>query len=169
MTGTAEKADPQLWDRVKRKVTREDKGGRPGQWSARKAQRAVQEYKGRGGRYKGDKQPDNHLAQWTREDWGTRSGKTSRRTGERYLPKRVRDSLSENEYKRTTARKRADTAKGRQFSRQPADVAAKSATIRRSAGATRAELMKIAARHGIEGRFAMKKADLQHAIERATQ
>ena len=42
---TSKKTDPKLWEKVKQVVTAGDKGGRPGQWSARKAQRAVQEYK----------------------------------------------------------------------------------------------------------------------------
>jgi hypothetical protein len=44
MAGTAKKSDPKLWEKVKKDVTRSSKGGKPGQWSARKAQMAVQEY-----------------------------------------------------------------------------------------------------------------------------
>jgi len=40
-----------------------DKGGRPGQWSARKAQLAVAAYKRAGGDYRGQKSADNHLSQ----------------------------------------------------------------------------------------------------------
>ena len=47
MAKTSKKADPELWEKVKGDVTAGDKGGRPGQWSARKAQMAVQEYKKR--------------------------------------------------------------------------------------------------------------------------
>ncbi len=124
---TADKTDPALWDKVKAEVTEGDKGGKPGQWSARKAQLAVNEYKHEGGGYEGGKSPDNHLAQWTREEWGTKSGAESGKTGERYLPKEAREALTDQEYKRTTAKKRADTAKGKQFSAQPKDVAAKTA------------------------------------------
>jgi hypothetical protein len=74
MAGTARKSDPALWDRVKHEVTAGDKGGRAGQWSARKAQLAMAEYQRRGGGYLGGKSADNHLAAWTQEDWGTRSG-----------------------------------------------------------------------------------------------
>ncbi|MDX1541645.1 MAG: DUF5872 domain-containing protein, partial [Geminicoccaceae bacterium] len=83
----AKRTDPELWERVKDEVTEGDKGGRPGQWSARKAQFAVQEYKKRGGGYEGEQQDDNSLKQWTEEDWGTQSGGKSTETGERYLPK----------------------------------------------------------------------------------
>jgi hypothetical protein len=130
MTGTAERTNPQLWDKVKSEVTSGDKGGKPGQWSARKAQLAVVAYKKRGGGYTGPKSEDNHLVQWTRQAWGTKSGKASGKTHERYLPKAARTKLSEAEYSRTTAKKRADTAKGMQFSRQPKDVAGKVAPFR---------------------------------------
>ena len=40
-------------------------------------------------------------------------------TGERYLPKKKRDGMSDKEYARTSAKKRADTAKGKQYSKQP--------------------------------------------------
>ncbi len=53
MTATADKTDPRLWEEVKKKVTDGSKGGKPGQWSARKAQMAVQAYKQEGGGYDG--------------------------------------------------------------------------------------------------------------------
>jgi hypothetical protein len=131
MATVSKKSDPDLWEKVKSEVTAGDKGGAPGQWSARKAQFAVQEYKRRGGGYVGGKSADNHLAQWEREDWGTKSGRDSRETGERYLPKEARDSLTPAEYRRSSAKKRADREAGQQFSKQPADVAAKTARHRR--------------------------------------
>jgi hypothetical protein len=66
MGKTANKSDPKLWDEVKRDVTEGDKGGEPGQWSARKAQMSVQEYKKRGGRYEGGDKEDTSLRQWTK-------------------------------------------------------------------------------------------------------
>ncbi|WP_372624072.1 hypothetical protein [Falsiroseomonas sp.] len=51
MGGTATRTGPDPWEAVKRSVTRSGKGGRKGQWSVRKAQLPVQEYKRRGGRY----------------------------------------------------------------------------------------------------------------------
>ena len=164
MAGTAKKTDPKLWDKVKHDVTDGDKGGKPGQWSARKAQMAVQEYKSEGGGYEGKKTADNHLSQWTKEEWGTESGKQSGKTGERYLPKKARESLTEEEYARTTKKKQADSRKGKQFSAQPADVAKKTAGAR-SGGETKAELMAQAARKGIKGRSKMKKADLEKALK----
>ena len=165
MSKTANKTDPKLWDKVKTEVTKGDKGGKPGQWSARKAQMASQEYKKEGGGYEGPKSSDNHLQQWTDEEWGTKSGAESGKTGERYLPKQARDRLSDSEYKRTSAKKRADTAKGKQHSAQPKDVAAKTADDRQTGhGSTRAELLKRAADKGIVGRSKMKKDELEKAL-----
>ena len=74
------------------------------------------------------------LDNWTKEDWGTKSGKNSTQgknaTGERYLPKKARESLTDQEYARSTAKKRAAMRKGQQFSKQPEDVAKKTARHR---------------------------------------
>ena len=74
------------------------------------------------------------LDSWTKEDWGTKSGKNSTQgknaTGERYLPKKARESLSDEEYARSTAKKRAAMRKGKQFSKQPDDVAKKTSKYR---------------------------------------
>ena len=53
MGKTARRSDPELWEAVKAEVTRGAKGGRPGEWSARKAQLAAHLYKARGGGYEG--------------------------------------------------------------------------------------------------------------------
>lgn len=172
MPAIAEKADPELWDKVKAEITGSDKGGEPGQWSARKAQLATQAYKKAGGTYRGRKAPDNHLQQWAEEDWGTKSGKDSGDTGERYLPKVAREHLTPEEYTRTTAKKRADTQKGKQFSAQPKDIAAKTAADRatghaaqpRVTGPTKAELMAKARSRNVPKRSRMSKAELERAL-----
>lgn len=169
MAGTAEKTDPALWDKVKRQVTRGGKGGKPGEWSARKAQLAVREYKAEGGGYKGRKSADNHLGQWQREDWGTRSGRTSGSAGERYLPRKARETLTEGEYRRTTAKKRADSGRGRQFSAQPEDAARMTTSARHAAdaeGTTKAALLAEARRRDIRGRSRMSKGELAKALGR---
>ena len=51
---TAKKKNPALWSRIKSAVKSGSKGGRAGQWSARKAQLAVQRYKKSGGIWKDD-------------------------------------------------------------------------------------------------------------------
>ncbi len=134
MSKTAKKTDPALWEKVKGEIIAGAKGGRPGQWSARKAQLAVQEYKKEGGGYAGPKSSDNSLIKWTKEDWGTQSGKKSTDTGERYLPRRAREALSPEDYRKSTSKKREDTGKGEQFSRQPRDIARKTAPYRHEGG-----------------------------------
>lgn len=165
MAATAKKTDPELWERVKAEVTAGDKGGEPGEWSARKAQMAVQHYKAAGGGYEGRKTADNHLAQWTREEWGTKSGEASGDTGERYLPKKAREALTDEEYKRSSDKKREDAGRGKQHSKQPADVAAKAADAR-LADLPKTELMKRAAKHGVAGRSRMTKDELVSALGR---
>lgn len=59
------------------------------------------------------------LDKWTKEEWGTKSGKPSTQgknaTGERYLPKKAIQALSDEEYEATSDKKRAGTKKGKQF------------------------------------------------------
>jgi len=166
MSGIARKTDPKLWDAVKQAATESDKGGKPGQWSARKAQMATAAYKKAGGGYAGQKGSDNHLQQWTEEEWGTKSGAESGKTGERYLPKTARESLTDAEYAASTAKKRADTRKGKQFSKQPKAVAEKAAAARAddASGPTKAELMRLARAQNVSGRSRMSKAELARAV-----
>ncbi len=171
MTATAEKIDPALWEKVKHEVTEGDRGGKPGQWSARKAQLAVHDYKQAGGEYEGPKTEDNHLHQWTEEKWGTKSGKPSGETGERYLPEQAREHLSEKEYKETTAKKRADTRKGKQFSAQPEAIARKTAQDHGNASPalsslTRKDLLEKAAAAKLGGRTRMSKDELIAALSK---
>nr|WP_294508594.1 DUF5872 domain-containing protein [uncultured Rhodopila sp.] len=164
MGSTARRSDPALWEQIKRTITAGDKGGAPGQWSARKAQLAVQEYKRRGGGYAGQKRADNHLRQWTEEDWATKSGERSRDSGERYLPREARAHLSDEDYRRSSAKKREDTAHGRQFSRQPGDIARKTAPYRQH-DSSKAELMQQARRRNVPGRSRMDKDALRRALD----
>ena len=172
MSSTAEKSDPALWERIKHEVTEGGRGGKPGQWSARKAQLAVHDYKAAGGGYTGEKVEDNHLHQWTEEHWGTQSGGKSGETGERYLPEHARQQLTDREYAETTAKKRADTRRGKQFSAQPRAVAEKVAHDRHAqadaglATLTRRDLLARAAEKRIAGRSRMRKDELIRALTR---
>ena len=76
------------------------------------------------------KKSQQSLKDWSKQDWGTKSGKKSSKTGERYLPKAARESLSDSEYAATTAKKRKDTAAGKQFSKQPKKIAEDTARFR---------------------------------------
>jgi len=75
------------------------------------------------------------LKSWTKQKWRTKSGKPStqgsKATGERYLPSKAIKSMSNSEYAATTKKKRQDTAKGKQFSKQPKRVAKKTKSYRR--------------------------------------
>jgi alkanesulfonate monooxygenase SsuD/methylene tetrahydromethanopterin reductase-like flavin-dependent oxidoreductase (luciferase family) len=167
MSKTAERTGPDLWEKVQAKVTTGFKGGKAGQWSARKAQMAVQEYEKAAGGYRGQKSEDNSLQQWQDEAWGTRSGRKSGKTGERYLPKKAREALSDEEYQRTSNKKRADSRKGKQYSGQPEDVARKTARYRDGGDGgdggepTKAELYERARARHIPGRSKMSKAELE--------
>lgn len=70
------------------------------------------------------------LDNWTREEWGTKSGKPSLKTGERYLPKAAREALTDEEYARTSRKKREGMRKGKQFVKQPKGIAEKTARYR---------------------------------------
>jgi hypothetical protein len=129
------RTDEAKWKRIVAAVKASDKGGKPGQWSARKAQLATQRYKKSGGGYSGPKtKAQKSLSKWTKEDWGTKSGKPStqgpKATGERYLPKKARQALTSSEYAATTKAKRKGTAKGKQFVKQPKTIAKKTARFR---------------------------------------
>tara|TARA_R100000654_G_scaffold26289_3_gene49889 strand:+ start:1210 stop:1458 length:249 start_codon:yes stop_codon:yes gene_type:complete len=71
------------------------------------------------------KKSQRSLRQWTKQKWRTKSGKKSSETGERYLPEKAIKSLSAAEYAATSKKKREDTKKGKQFSKQPKKVAKK--------------------------------------------
>ena len=77
------------------------------------------------------KKSQRSLRSWTKQDWGTKSGKKSSETGERYLPKAALKSLTPAEYAATTRKKRADTRKGKQHSKQPKKIAKKTRQYRR--------------------------------------
>ena len=127
--------DTALRERIKKRVMAGAKGGKAGQWSARKAQLVAQEYEKAGGGYTGGKtKAQKSLSKWTGEEWGTKSGKPStqgpKATGERYLPKAAREALSPQEYAATTRAKREATKAGKQVSKQPKKIAKKTARYR---------------------------------------
>ena len=121
-----------LWEKSKAKA----KAKMGGKHSARAMQLAAKMYKDAGGGYTGKKtKAQKSMTKWTKADWGTKSGKPSTQgknaTGERYLPKKARESLSKKEYAKTSAKKRKDTKAGKQFSKQPKTIAKKTAKYRK--------------------------------------
>jgi len=127
MAKVATKRDPAKWAAAKARA----KAKMGGKHSARAMQLAVKHYKDAGGTYSGKKSSGNKLSKWTREDWGTKSGKKSSETGERYLPKKARKALSSAEYAATTRAKREGTKEGKQFVPQPKKIAKKVAKYRK--------------------------------------
>lgn len=64
---------PGLREKIKDRIMKSNKGGKTGQWSARKSQMLAQEYKEAGGGYKGPKtEKQQSLTRWTKEKWMTR-------------------------------------------------------------------------------------------------
>ncbi len=98
---TAVKTNPKLWESAKKQAT-----SKMGGHSARAMQLAVKIYKEKGGGYKGAKTSENKLSKWSKQEWTTKSGKPSKETGERYLPKKAIEALSPQEYAATTRAKR---------------------------------------------------------------
>ena len=77
------------------------------------------------------KKSQRSLRSWTKQKWRTKSGKKSSETGERYLPKAARDALTSAEYAATSRKKREDTKKGKQHSKQPKKIARKTRAYRK--------------------------------------
>jgi len=94
------------------------------------------------------KKSQQSLKDWSKQDWGTKSGKKSSETGERYLPKKAREALSDSEYAATTAAKRKDKAAGKQHSKQPKKIAEKTAKFRMAKGGKADSRLK---RAGVSG------------------
>tara|TARA_Y100000004_G_scaffold102187_1_gene114648 strand:- start:1917 stop:2312 length:396 start_codon:yes stop_codon:yes gene_type:complete len=125
---TATKTKPKLWKRIVASVKSGSKGGRPGQWSARKAQIATARYKKAGGGYRGKKSSSNKLTKWSKQKWDYVSKgdkKKPRAKRGRYLPESVRKSLSKSEKAATNRAKRAATRKGKQRAKYSKKVARK--------------------------------------------
>ena len=111
--------DPELRDKIKAEVMAGDKGGKPGQWSARKAQLVATEYEHAGGGFKGG--PDasqKSLQKWGDEKWHTADGGKAQHedgTTSRYLPDAAWNELSEKEKAETNRKKEEGSKKGKQF------------------------------------------------------
>lgn len=97
----AKYTDPALRHRLKDEIQAGDRGGRPGQWSARKAQLLVTEYEKAGGGYAegGKDDSQKHLEQWGHQEWHATG------PGGRYLPDVAWELLSPAERKATDRKK----------------------------------------------------------------
>lgn len=110
---------PDLRSRIKSQVMAGSDGGKPGQWSARKAQLVAQKYEDAGGGYKGPKtEGQKSLAKWTDEKWTTSDGKPAEKpdgTMRRYLPEKAWDKLTPAQKAATNKKKVEASRKGQQF------------------------------------------------------
>lgn len=109
---------PELRERIKNRIMAGSKGGKPGQWSARKAQLLASEYEKAGGGYSGEKtKSQRSLSKWTGEKWRTSDRKPAERKGgtTRYLPDKAWDKLSPAEKAATNKKKQEGSRKGKQF------------------------------------------------------
>jgi hypothetical protein len=126
---SAVKKDPTKWKRIVASVKAGTKGGDPGEWSARKAQLATQQYKKSGGGYVGPKSSDNSLSKWSDQKWKTSDGSPSEGK-KRYLPEKAWSVLSSSEKAATNKAKAAGNKAGKQFVAQPKSIARKTSGYR---------------------------------------
>ncbi len=110
---------PELRQRLKDEIQAGEKGGRAGQWSARKAQLLAAEYEKHGGGYKKAARTagQKHLESWTEEKWRTADGKAAAhgKTTSRYLPDKAWDELTPAQRKATDEKKKTASRTGQQF------------------------------------------------------
>ena len=60
------------------------------------------------------KKSQKSLRRWTKQRWRTKSGKPSKKTGERYLPERLIKAMTSSEYAYETRKKRKAKKAGKQ-------------------------------------------------------
>jgi hypothetical protein len=95
---------PGMRKRLFNRIKAGSKGGKPGQWSARKAQMLAKAYKS--------------LKKWTKQKWRTSDGSKSEGK-KRYLPDAAWKALSPSEKAATNRAKAEGNRKGKQFVAQP--------------------------------------------------
>lgn len=109
---------PKLRESIKKRIMAGSRGGKPGQWSARKAQLVAIEYRKAGGGYRGKKtRKQRSLSKWTKEKWTTSDGKPAIRKGgtRRYLPAKAWGKLTPAQRRATNKKKIQGSRAGRQF------------------------------------------------------
>lgn len=109
---------PELRERIKKRILAGSRGGKPGQWSARKAQLVAIEYRKAGGGYRGKpRKSQRSLKKWTREEWTTSDGRPAIRKGgtRRYLPKAAWSKLTPGQIRATNRKKMQASKRGEQF------------------------------------------------------
>ena len=136
---------PTLRTRLKNKIMASSKGGKAGQWSARKAQMLASEYEKKGGGYKGGKTAkQKSLKKWTGEKWRTsdkkpaiRKDSSGKTVTKRYLPDKAWKKLSASEKAATNKKKTAASKKGKQVVKNTKAAAKASKSARSKPKTTR--------------------------------
>jgi hypothetical protein len=165
---------PELRRRLKDEIKSGDKGGEPGQWSARKSQLLVQRYEKEGGGYKSD---DKHAAarslkDWQEQSWQTRdgSGRADRKDGmHRYLPQNAWALLLQKDQDEAEQTKSEADDRDEQFSDWPKAVQDVMTYLGYVEGSdendiTKDYLYNRAQELDIDGRSSMNKDELKTAI-----
>lgn len=165
---------PDLREQIKEEIKQSDKGGKPGQWSARKSQLLVQEYEKQGGGYRQDEKDEaaQSLEAWTEQNWQTLEGDAEAREDgitKRYLPAEVWERLSAAEKREAERTKESGSQSGEQYvgwtpAIKRAMAAAGYAPDAADEEPTKAELYEQAQQLDIEGRSQMNKSELQQAV-----
>lgn len=175
--------EPDLRRRLKQEIQDSDKGGKPGQWSARKSQLLVQEYEKHGGGYQQDKKDEaaKSLEEWTEQNWQTKEGDADAEQDgvmKRYLPEQVWNRLSPEEQQKAERTKQSGDQKDEQYvgwtpaikramaeaGYAPDDAQNSQGTEESLQAQTTEELYSKAQDLSIEGRSQMKKDELIEAI-----
>lgn len=108
---------PDLREKIKEDIMAGDKGGKLGQWSARKAQLLTHEYEKAGGGYLHDERTESqqHLQEWTNQDWRTEDGSPADKGDKtaRYLPAEAWERLTPAQRKATNAKKLKGSQEGK--------------------------------------------------------
>jgi hypothetical protein len=108
--------NPKLWEKAKEMALEKFDN----KFSARMFQYAGKLYRDLGGKYSKELSENQKLLKkWAEEDW-------NRDVPEgRYLPKKIREQLSPEDYLRTSIEKMKGTLKGKQYVKQPEDIVKK--------------------------------------------
>lgn len=115
---------PALREKLKEEIKAGDKGGKPGEWSARKSQLLVHEYEQAGGSYTSEERTpaQEHLEEWEQQDWRTEDGKLARRGDHmaRYLPAAAWEALTPAQRKAANTEKLSASAEHQHVGNTPA-------------------------------------------------
>jgi hypothetical protein len=178
--------DPELRRRLKDQILQSDKGGKAGQWSARKSQILVREYESQGGEYRTSEKDKaaRSLEEWEEQDWQTEDGSDRAREGKitkRYLPKAVWDKLSASEKQEAERSKEEASKKGLQHvdwtpaikkamhdyeqSMHKSDSSDRKNKNSQNSEITRQDLYERAKQFNIPGRSKMNRDELVAAVQ----